>query len=120
MHNISIWMTNSNVFFKYFKYSWAQNETPEGLLTEGGPLQMLLTPALNLLLACPKNVAAGTTFGPYRKIRKVNHLYMKFGTFKNFFVKKFRKNFTSGFLRQTLFTGTLELPSRKAARCSPI
>jgi hypothetical protein len=66
---------------------------------EGGPLQMLLTPALNLLLACPKNVAAGTTFGPYRKIRKVNHLYRKFGTFNNFFAKKFRKNFTSGFLR---------------------
>jgi hypothetical protein len=66
---------------------------------EGGPLQMLLTPALNLLLACPKNVAAGTTFGPYRKIRKVNHLYRKFGTFNNFFAKKFCKNFTSGFLR---------------------
>ena len=66
---------------------------------EGGPMQMLLTPALNLLLACPKNVAAGTTFGPYRKIRKVNHLYRKFGTFNNFFAKKFCKNFTSGFLR---------------------
>jgi len=66
-------------------------------IAEGGPLQMLLTPALNLLLACPKNVAAGTTFGPYRKIRKVNHLYRKFGTFNNFFAKKFCKNFTSGF-----------------------
>jgi hypothetical protein len=54
-------------------------------------MQMLLTPALNLLLACPKNVAAGTTFGPYRKIRKVNHLYRKFGTFNNFFAKNFAK-----------------------------
>ncbi len=61
--------------------------------------KMLLTPALNLLLACPKNVVAGTTFGPYRKIRKVDHLYRKFGTFNNFFAKKFRKDFTSGFLR---------------------
>jgi hypothetical protein len=56
-----------------------------------------------------KNVAAGTTFGHYRKIGKVNHLYRKFGTFNNFFAKKFRKKFTSGFLRkQTLFPGTLD------------
>ncbi len=32
--------------------------------TGGGPLQMLLTPTLNLLLACPKNLGAGPTFGP--------------------------------------------------------
>jgi hypothetical protein len=35
-----------------------------GAHTGGGPLQMLLTPTLNLLLACPKNLAAGPTFGP--------------------------------------------------------
>jgi len=27
-YNISIWKTKSNVFFKYFKYSWAQKGTP--------------------------------------------------------------------------------------------
>ncbi len=27
-YNISIWMTKSNVFFKQFKYSWAQKGTP--------------------------------------------------------------------------------------------
>ncbi len=27
-YNISIWTTESNVFFKYFKYSWVQKEVP--------------------------------------------------------------------------------------------
>ncbi len=62
----------------------------------GGPLQMLLTPTLNLLLACPKIWPLGQHLGPYRKIRKVNHLYRKFGPLKNFFAKKILKNLTSG------------------------
>ncbi len=27
-YNISIWMMKLNVFFKYFKYSWAQKGAP--------------------------------------------------------------------------------------------
>jgi hypothetical protein len=81
------------MFFLLFFY---YRKGTKGLQSGGGPLQMLLTPTLNLLLACPKNLAAGPTFGPYRKIRKVNHLYRKFGPFKNFFAKNFLKNLTSG------------------------
>jgi hypothetical protein len=54
-------------------------------------MQMLLTPALNLLLACPKNVAAGTTFGPYRKIRKLTICTGKSAPLITFLLKNFAK-----------------------------
>jgi hypothetical protein len=57
----------------------------------GGPLQMLLTLTLNLLPASPKIRPLGQHSAPFRKGKKVNHLYRKFGPFEAFLLKNLEK-----------------------------
>jgi hypothetical protein len=77
-----LWRTVAKKSMMLNKWGW---DVAKKVVTRGRPFTNAANSCLEFTAGRSKNVASGTTLGPFRKIGKVNHLYRKFGIFNNFF-----------------------------------